>query len=156
MSPKLELIARRMKLPPSGVPAPDTSSGLGQAIESMIADEVERRVGEAVDRRPPSHAQQLLDRQFNRPAVPISDYRDLPPVPKTAPKKNLDAVFHRDGAGKVRWVEINGVKFEALRDRAGVLLGMKEITASPVPPPPDIAAKTEARQYQPGKPRNEE
>lgn len=149
MSPKLAILQRRMNLQPEQAPVPEGGHGLGVAIEQLIADEVSRRVGEAMQQSP--KVQRLLD-DFNRPK-PVTDYRDLPPVQKTTPAKSMSALIHRDGAGLARWVEVNGIKFEALRDGAGVLLGMKQVDESPVLPAIDIPYLAGARQYQDGEPR---
>lgn len=120
MSPKLALIARRMNLstPAEKEQAPDT--GIGAAIESMIQQAVEEKVAAAQS----SHVKRLLDQQFNKP-VPVTDYRELPPVQKTpAPKKGLQATIQRDGAGLARAVVINGQRFLVQRDSTGQILGM--------------------------------
>lgn len=142
MSPKLQLIAKRMKLPPLGekAPPPADGHGLGMAIESLIADEVERRVGEAMEqqRKQPAHVNRLMD-QFNKPA-PVSDYRQLPTTP--APKV-MQATIERDGAGLARAIVVNGQRLLAQRDGAGQLIGVisddlvSEVlyNGKPVPPP---------------------
>lgn len=149
MSPKLAILERKMARQSSAqAPAPEGGHGLGAAIEKLIADEVERRVGEAVEQRPSPRVRRL----FNAPA-PVSDYRELPPVAKTAPKKSLNMLIHRDAAGQILWAEMDGMKVELVRDGAGRAIAMREITESPVLPPLDIADKTKARQYQPGETR---
>ncbi|WP_448145380.1 hypothetical protein [Pseudomonas silesiensis] len=153
-SPKLEILARQMRRhsQPERVPAPE--SGLGAAIEQLVQQAVQEQVADAIEqRKPPARVQRLLD-QFDKPA-PVTDFKQLPVVAKTAPPKNLSAQILRDGAGLVRWVQIGDRKFEAIRDGAGVLIGMKQVEESPVLPPPDIAVKSEARQYRAPAPRGE-
>lgn len=103
-----------------------------------------------MERKPPARVRQL----FNAPE-PVTDYRDLAPVPRTpAPKKPLNMLIHRDGADKILWCEMSdGAKFELIRDRAGKTIAMKEITESPVLPALDVPYKAAAREYQPGTPR---
>ncbi|POA78010.1 hypothetical protein [Pseudomonas sp. DP16D-R1] len=143
MSPKLAILQRRMNFQPEQAPVPEGGHGLGVAIEQLIADEVSRRVGEAMQQSP--KVQRLLD-DFNRPKL-VTDFKQLPPVQKTAPAKNMSALIHRDGAGLARWIEVNGVKFEAMRDATGSLLGMRQVDEIPVLPALDIPFKPEAREY---------
>lgn len=148
MSPKLAVLHRRLNLTPEKAPVPDT--GLGAQIEALVADAVQAQVADALERQSPKVDR--LIQGFNKPK-PVTDYRQLPHVQKTAPARNMTALVHRDAAGVTRWIEVNGVKFEAMRDGAGVLLGMKQVDESPVLPPPDIPFKPEAREYNPGESR---
>lgn len=151
-SPTLRLLERKMLRRQTPAPAPEGGHGLGAAIEQLIAEEVERRVGEAMDERAkqPPHVRDL----FRAPA-PVTDYRDLPPVPRAQPPKEpLNMIIHRDGAGLITWCEMNdGTKVEMVRDGAGEAIALREITESPVLPALEIPFKGEARQYQPGVPR---
>lgn len=154
-SPKLAQLERKLGLHrqvPERIPVPADSSGLGAAIEQLIADRVEEALAKEREQQRRSPKVERLMQSFNTPA-PVTDYKQLPPIQKTAPAKNLSAQLHRDGAGTVRWMEINGVKFEALRDGAGLLIGARQIDESPVLPMPGIPHKTEARKYNPGDPR---
>lgn len=152
-SPKLQILARQMARhqQPERAPAP-ASDDLAAAIERLVQE----RVDQAMEQQPaktPAHVRRLLDQQFDKPPMP-SDYRELPPVAKTAPKKSFGAIFHRDGAGQILWAEMsNGVKLEAVRDGAGNIVAMRQVEESPVLPALDIAAKAEARAYHPGEPR---
>ncbi|WP_095195873.1 hypothetical protein [Pseudomonas sp. Irchel 3A7] len=125
-------------------PAPE-GHGLGAAIEKIIADEVERRVAEAMQERKP------IRQMFNAPK-PYTDFEQLPPVAKTRPPKNIGVQVFRDGAGLMRWLTVGDVKFEIQRDGADRIVGMRQVDESPVLPALDIAVKTEAR-YNPGVPR---
>lgn len=151
MSPKLALIARRMqRQTPEQAPAP-AYDDLTAAIQRLV----DERVEQAMEQQPvkqPAHVRRLMD-DFNRP-TPTTDFRQLPAVQKTSSTKPFNAIFHRDGAGQILWAEMStGVKFEVLRDGASRIIGMREITESPVLPALDVPYKAEARQYQPGTPR---
>lgn len=147
MNAKLSLLQRRMdRQSLEQAPAP-ASDDLAAAIERLI----EQRVDQAMEQRPvktPAHLQRIRD-QFDAPK-PYTDFKQLPPVAKAPAPKAMEMRLHRDGAGVVRWMEINGVKIEALRDRAGVLLGARQVDESPVLPPLDIADKAQARKYKEG------
>lgn len=148
MSPKLALIARKMaRQTPEQAPAPE-GHGLGAAIEKLIADEVERRVGEVMEQ------EARVRDQFRAPA-PVTDYRQLPQVPRAQPPKEpLNMTIHRDGGGLITWCEASdGTKIQTVRDGAGNMIAMREVSESPVLPALEIPFKGEARQYQPGVPR---
>lgn len=150
-SPTLRLLERKMLRRQTPAPAPEGGHGLGAAIEKLISDEIERRVGEAMDERAkqPQHVRDLF-----RAPEPYTDYRQLPPVPRAQHKKPLNMLIHRDAAGLVLWCEMDdGTKVEMVRDGAGEAIAMREITESPVLPALDVPYKAEARQYQPGVPR---
>lgn len=150
MNAKLSLLQMRMdRQSPGSSPTP-ASDDLAAAIERLIEQRVDDAVAQA---KPPAHVQQLLDRQFSKPAAPCTEYRQLPAIPTAAPKKPMRMLWHRDGAGRVLWVEFDGVKLEVMRDAAGLILGARQIDESPVLPALDIAHKAAARQYKPGEPR---
>jgi hypothetical protein len=136
---------------PERIPAPE--SGLGAQIEAMVQQAVQDQVAEQLEKQPRSPRVRELMRQFDAPEPTYTDFKQIPPTPTTAPAKNLSAQLHRDGAGVVRWAEINGVKFKAIRNGAGVLLGMEQVEDSPVLPALDIDPKAEARKYNQGEPR---
>ncbi|MHC8382660.1 hypothetical protein [Pseudomonas sp. LB3P14] len=143
MSPNMERIARQ--LPAEKAPPPE-GYGLGASIERLIADEVSRRVGDALEE------QRQLDRQFNKPA-PITDYRDLPPVPRTQPPKAMDVTFQRDELRRIAVVNMGDEQWRVQRGALGDIVRMVLIDQAPVPPaitPPYLPA---ARKYQPGEPR---
>ncbi|WP_433737439.1 hypothetical protein [Pseudomonas putida] len=152
MSPKLKLLQRQMeRQTPERIPVAPASNDLAAAIERLVQERVDAAL-EQQPVKPPPHVRRLMD-DFNRPE-PVSDYRQLPAVQKTAPKNPLSMIIHRDGADKILWVETSdGLKVEMVRDGAGKAIAMREITESPVLPELDIAYKTEAREYQPGTPR---
>ncbi|SDO20179.1 hypothetical protein SAMN04489798_2308 [Pseudomonas arsenicoxydans] len=150
MNPRLQLLQRRMERQNPEQPQAPEGHGLGAAIEKLIADEVERRVGEAVERSPKVDR---LMQGLNKPK-PVSDYRQLDPVPKpVAPAKNRDIKFFRDGAGQVQWAQIGDVKLQVQRDGAGVVIGMQEVTESPILPAPPIPYMDAARAYHDGESR---
>lgn len=152
MSSKLNLIARMAaRQTPEKIPVAPASDDLAAAIERLVQERVDQALAQQPERQP-VHVQRLLDRQFNKPLMPTS-FEQLPVVQKTAPAKNLSMQLHRDAGGVIRWMECCGQKFRAVRDSAGVLLGIEQVDESPVLPPPDIPFKASARQYQPGEPR---
>ncbi|KJK09308.1 hypothetical protein UB47_01845 [Pseudomonas sp. 5] len=132
----MQLIAKQMeRREQAQAPAPDT--GVGAAIENMIADEVERRVSGAL-------AEQRRQLEASRPKPTYSDFKQIPPPPRTPTPKAMSAQIQRDGAGLARAIVINGVRFLAQRDAAGQLIGMvsedqaSEVSynGAPVPPAP--------------------
>ncbi|MCO1621323.1 hypothetical protein [Pseudomonas putida] len=135
MTPRLQLIARQMeRREQQQAPAP-MPSGIGGAIEAMIEQAVEERVAAAL-------AEQRRQIEASRPQPTYTDYRQLPPVPKTATPKAIEATIQRDGAGVARAVVINGVRYLALRDAAGQLVRMvsedqaSEVSYNGQPVPP--------------------
>ncbi|WP_454842635.1 hypothetical protein [Pseudomonas hormoni] len=136
-SAKLQMLERQMLRREERIPAPDTSGGIGAAIEELIANEVSQRVGEAVKEKSNRH----LDMLFKPPAPKYTDYRQIPPTPR-APKPPVSFRLYRDGANKLVWAESSdGHKFKVLRDAAGLMIGMEEMRDDelPVLPPMDIA-----------------
>lgn len=120
MNSKLQLLQRKMDR--QQAPAPVESHGVGAAIEQMIADEVERRVGEAMEHKPPPQVQRLLDQQ-STPQPTYTSFEQVPPVPRTRAPKAMQATIQRDGAGVARAMVINGQRFLLQRDAAGQLVG---------------------------------
>lgn len=139
-SPRLQLLERKFaRQNPEQAPAP-VGHGLGAAIEKLIADEVERRVSEAMERKAPARVRDL----FNAPA-PYTDFKQIPPTPTTAAKTPFNVTLHRDGAGLIAWSETSdGRKFKLIRDGAGKAIRMEEVTESPVLPP--LAAPLEYKE----------
>lgn len=158
MNPKLSIIQRQLGIGPKQekAPAPDTS-GLGAAIQQLIDQAVKQQVQQveaALEQQREQHSPRVrrLMEEFNAPPM-HTDYRQLPPPPKTAPAKNLKVQLMRDAAFVTRWVQIGDLKFEIERDGAGRAVGMKQVNESPVLPQPDIPFKAEAREYNPGESR---
>lgn len=136
MNSKLTLIARQVERRElQQAPTPEVTSGVGGAIEQLIADEVERRVAQALA----AQKQMLADQQ---PKPRFDDFRQIPPTPKAATPKAMQGTVQRDGAGVARAMVINGQRFLLQRDAAGQLVGfVDEKQASevrydgqPVPP----------------------
>ncbi|MCP1519366.1 hypothetical protein J2Y74_003676 [Pseudomonas migulae] len=135
-SPKLQLLQRKMDRQ-ERIPAPDTSGGIGAAIEELIANEVSQRVGEAVKEKSNRH----LDMLFKPPALRYTDYRQIPPVQK-APPPPVNFRLYRDGADQLVWAESSrGHKYKIVRDAAGLMIGIEEMRDDELPtlPPMDIA-----------------
>lgn len=149
MSPKLALIARKMaRQTPSQAPAPEGGHGLGAAIEQLIADEVERRVGEAEER---AKQQRQLDRQFNKPAP--RTFEQIPPTPRTQPPKAMDVTFQRDELRRIAVVNMDGEQWRVQRGAHGEIVRMVPIDTAPMPPAIEPPELKQARKYQPGEPR---
>lgn len=134
MNARMQLIARQLEREQAPAPAPEASSGIGGAIEAMISQAVEERVAAAL-------AEQRRQLEFNKPK-PVTDYRDLPPIPRTRAPKAMQATIQRDGAGVARAMVINGQRFLLQRDAAGQLVGFVDekqasevsYNGQPVPP----------------------
>lgn len=149
MNPKLQLIARQVNRREASAPAPvEASGGLGASIEAMIEQAVQERVDAAL-------AEQRRVLEASRPPAPTyTDYRQLPPTPKTRAPKAIEATIQRDGAGLARAIVINGVRYLAQRDAAGQLVRMvsedkaSEVTYSGLPvAPADINMVVPRRLY---------
>jgi hypothetical protein len=147
MSQKLQLLQRQMLRREQEQAPPPEGHGLGTAIEKLIADEVERRVGEAVERQPPARVQRLLDQQFAKPPMP-TDYRQLPPVP--AIKKPMppitSTVTRRDHRGRILWFDSVAEggspvwRTEVLgRDELGCIRSLRTVLLDGPPLPADDA-----------------
>lgn len=164
-SPKLRILERQLNIQrqPEKTPVP-TDHGLGFAIEKLIEDAVQERVQEALQQqqvKQSPHTRRLME-SFNAPASP-------PPTPRPRAPIPLDAQIERDGAGKARAININGQRFLAQRDAAGLLVRVVSADQAaevrydgrPVKPAPlndptsDAGPKRAAdpTQYQPAKPR---
>ncbi|MDM9552985.1 hypothetical protein V0R52_12655 [Pseudomonas asiatica] len=137
MSPKLNLIARQVhRREEAPAPVPEASGGVGNAIEQMIAAEVDRRVGEAL-------AEQRRQLEASRPPAPTyTDFKQIPPVPQTRARKAMQGTVQRDGAGVARAMVINGKRLLLQRDAAGQLVGFvdeeqaSEVNYNGLPPVP--------------------
>jgi hypothetical protein len=114
MTPRLALIAKQLERREQA-PAPVPGSGVGDAIENLIADEVERRVGAALREQ----AQML---ESSRPKPTYSE--QIPAPPRTPTPRAMRATIQRDGAGLARAIVINGVRFLVQRDAAGQIIDM--------------------------------
>lgn len=117
---------------------------MGFAIEQLIADEVERRVGEAEER---AKQQRLLDRQFNAPAPRTFEQ---PPVPRTQPPKTMEFTFQHDELRRIAVISVDGEQWRVQRGALGQIVRMVPIDQAPMPPsitPPELK---QARQYDPG------
>lgn len=139
MNAKMQLIHRqveRRQVAPAPAPVAEASGGVGNAIEAMIADEVERRVAQAL-------AEQRRQIEASRPPAPtFTDYRQLPPIPRAAAPRALQGTVQRDGAGVARAMVINGKRLLLQRDAAGQLVGFvdeegqSEVNYNGLPPVP--------------------
>lgn len=133
MNGKLSLIQRKLERENSArIPAPDT--GIGAAIEDLIANEVERQVTEASERRPPSHTQMLLDRQFAKPEKQTTSFDQLPPVARTPAPKDRTFQFQRDELGRVSTVSVGNLQFVAQRNELGQIVRIVPSDLAPMPP----------------------
>ena len=129
MSPKLQLLARRMNLsaPAEKEQAPDT--GIGAAIESMIQQAVEERVEKAQS----THVKRLLDQQFNKPA-PVTDYRQLPTPPRAIAPKALEFQLQRDELGRINVVNAGNMQWRVQRNELGEIVRLIPSDIAPMPP----------------------
>lgn len=127
MNAKLAILQRQMdRRAPEPVPE---SHGLGAAIESLIADEVARRVGEAVDRQPPARVREL----FKAPD-PVTDFKQIPPVPKAPTRTMGEIQFGRDELGRIAQVSLGAMQFYVQRNELGQVMRMVPADIAPMPP----------------------
>lgn len=133
---------------PEQAPAPEGGLGLGFAIEKFIADEVERRVGEAEER---ARQQRFLDRQFNKPEPRTLE--QPPPMPRTQPPKAMEFTFQRDELRRIAVISVDGEQWRVQRGAHGEIVRMVPIDTAPMPPAIEPPELKQARQYRPGDPR---
>lgn len=145
MSPGMERLARQQE---RQAPAPVPDGGLGATIERLIADEVQRRVGEAEER---ARQQRLLDRQFNAPAP--RTFEQIPPVPRTQPPKAMEFTFQRDELRRIAVISVDGEQWLVQRGAHGEIVRMIPADVAPMPPAIEPPELKQARQYRPGTPR---
>ncbi|MFG0320989.1 hypothetical protein ACF8EF_01395 [Pseudomonas sp. zjy_15] len=140
MNAKLQLLQRKMDRQ-APAPAPEVH-GIGAAIEQLIADEVERRVGEAVERKPPAHVQRLLDQQFKRQET-YTSFEQIPPTPKTRAPKAVETQLMRNELGQVNRITVGTMEFFVQRNELGQVVRMVPADTAPLPPavPPAKANK---------------
>lgn len=130
-STKLKILERQMlRQTPEQPPVSEGGHGLGVAIEKLIADEVERRVGEAEQRQSPKV--ERLMQSFNKP-VPVTDYRQLPPTPRTQPMKAMDITFQRDEFRRIAVIDMGGEQWRVQRGALGEIVRMVPIADAPMP-----------------------
>ena len=139
-SAKLQLIQRRLERQnPERIPAPDTSGGIGAAIEELIANEVSQRVGEAVKEKSNRH----LDRLF-KPEPKYTDFKQIPQAPRTPfPPKTAEMTFERDELGRISKAFMGQTVLLVQRNELGQMVRLiPEDIAPPQPcvPPPALAA----------------
>jgi len=129
MNPKMHLIARQVeRREQATAPAPvEASGGVGNAIEQMIAAEVERRVGEAL-------AEQRRQLELNMPKPTYTNYRQLPPVQQTRAPKAVETQFVRDELGRVNRILVGGLEFYVQRNQRGQVVRMVPADIAPLPP----------------------
>lgn len=134
MTPKLRLMARQVERREQQAPAPTPeTSGIGGAIEAMIEQAVEDRVQAAI-------AEQRRQLEFNKPA-PVTDYRQLPPVPRTRVPKAMEVQLMRDELRRVSRIIVGNLEFVVQRNELGQVVRMVPADTAPMPPavpPADI------------------
>lgn len=122
MSRYLRQVEKQMGLQPKPKQAePADTAGLGDALAQVIRAQVQQQVQEAVEKQRPAvaeHRQPFTDK-------PFSDTFPAPP-PMAKPVRDLSISLQRGADDKVRSVSIGPVKFTALRDGAGKLIGMRQ------------------------------
>lgn len=135
MNAKLQLLQRKVL---RQAPAPVDDRGVGAAIEQLIADEVERRIDEVVQKQPPARVQQVLD-GYNKPK-PVTDYRELPSIPRTRAPKAMETQFMRNELGQVNKITVGTMEFYVQRNELGQVVRMVPADIAPLPPPVPPAA----------------
>ncbi|WP_449439702.1 hypothetical protein [Pseudomonas migulae] len=119
-SSKMHMLERQFARREERIPVPDTSGGIGAAIEELIAGEVARKVGEVEK----AANNKKLDRLFNKPERPMTDFKQLPAMATAPAPKIRQVTIERDGAGMSRAMVIDGQRFLLQRDGAFNLIGM--------------------------------
>jgi len=152
MNPRLAQIMRTVqrRQPPPAEKAP--SDGLAGAIEQLIAEQVEARVSEALERQR-DRLQPTGPRLQSLMRTPAPSSEPAPRTPAPSMPKDLTALIHRDAKGRAAWIEIGGLRFDVQRNELGRITRMVQREESPVLPPLEIPFKASAREYNPGEPR---
>lgn len=134
MTPRLQLIARQMdRREQQQAPAPVETSGIGGAIENMIEQAVEERVAAAL-------AEQRRLLEISRPA-PVTDFKQLPPIPQTRAPKAMEVQLMRDELRRVNKITVGTMEFVVQRNELGQVVRMVPADIAPMPPavpPADI------------------
>ncbi len=125
---------------------------LASAISQLIAEQVEARVSEALERQR-DRLQPTGPRLQSLMRTPAPSSEPAPRTPAPSMPKDLTALIHRDAKGRAAWIEIGGLRFDVQRNELGRITRMVQREESPVLPPLEIPFKASAREYNPGEPR---
>jgi hypothetical protein len=129
MNSKLALIQRKLeRKTPERVPAPETGS-LGAAIDAMVQEEIARKVGEAMDRRPPPRVRDLF-----RAPEPYTSFDQIPPVPRAPAPKAVEIQFGRDELGRYNRVSMGDRQYYVQRNELGEIVRLVPADIAPMPP----------------------
>lgn len=117
--------------------APAPTSDLGAAIEAIIAQQVEERVADQLEKQRPLHNPKIPfhRREFtNRP----EQHEFPPPPPQTKPPRDLTVQLQRDELKRVDKVTVGDVVFNVQRNEEGRVVRMvtEGDATPPVPPAP--------------------
>ncbi|MWV11168.1 hypothetical protein F3I62_03575 [Pseudomonas sp. R-28-1W-6] len=122
MSPRLAQIARKLDRakPPPAEKAEPASGDLGAAIEQLIAEQVEARVGLELDRQQDLQHNPRL-RHLLRSSQPTmaTDFKDVPPPPRTPLPTVQGATIQRGEDGRATVVNIGSMQYRVVRDHLG-------------------------------------
>lgn len=115
------------------------ATGLGAAIENLIAEQVAEQVEAAVEKQRPY--QNPAVPEHRRPFTDKAESHEFPgpPPARTAPPKDLTVQLHRDETGRPYKVTAGSMTFNIQRDSAGRAVRMvaeDNGDATPVPPAP--------------------
>lgn len=128
MSPKMKLMARKVERREQAAPAPvEATGGVGNAIEQMIAEEVKRRVGEAL-----AEQRRVLEAQQPKPRY--YDFSQLPPVASRPQPKAIETQFVRDELGRVNRITVGTMEFYVQRNQRGQAVRIVPADTAPLPP----------------------
>lgn len=132
MNPRLQQIMRdieRKKPKPKPAEKAQPAGDLADAISTLIAEQVEARVSEALaqqrDRLQPTGPR--LRQMLNAPPA-HTDFSQAPEPPKTPKPMDMTALIHRDETGRAKWLEIGTARFDLQRDGQGRITRMVQRT----------------------------
>lgn len=113
---------------------PEPQFGLAAAIESLIAEQVDRRLDAALDRAPermPPRLKQILP--DTRPEY--TSFDQVQPPPRVAPPLDLTVQIQRDELKRASVITVGKTTFAVQRDGEGrmVRLVPSELGVSPTP-----------------------
>lgn len=132
-------LERQFKLRKEAEAPPPATSGLGEAIEQIIRQQVEERVAEQMERqkpyqnpRVPMHLRDFTDK------APSSEFPE-PPTRTAPPPRDMTVQLHRDEFKRVNKVSIGDVVFNVQRNQEGRVVRMvTDGDATPPVPPASL------------------
>lgn len=131
-SPRLAQIARQLDRTKKPVQERQPATGdLADAISQLIAEQVEQRVSEHLERQPTGTRLRQLLRQGSSPPPMATDFKELPPTPTTPLPTMQGAIIQRGEDGRCTGVTIGATQLRVQRDDLGRILRLVPADGEP-------------------------